>query len=96
MIINVRELEQVVATLMAQLKERAGETIEIEKEDYYWAINQDEKYNPYKKPDDLTIGQLSEDWDNMSDILKNEREPISYDFVKLSSLMQFIGYKTVW
>jgi len=96
MTINVQDFEKVVAALFVQLKEQSGETIEIKDEDYYWAINQDEKYNPYQQPSELTIGQLSEDWDSMSEILNKQRSPISYDFVKISSLMQIIGYKTVW
>ncbi len=94
--INVNEFEQVVISMLNQLKQRSGETIEIEDEDYYWAITEEELYNPMQKPNELTIGQLSEDWDNMESILHKKRDPISYDFVKMSSLMQIIGLKTVW
>lgn len=29
--------------------------------DYYWEISPDEIYDPYKEPENFTLGQLSDD-----------------------------------
>ena len=94
--IKVNELEKVLSILLTELKEHNGEEIEIDKEDYYWSITKDELYNPYEEPKKLTIGQLSDDIEHVNKLAANNLPPVSYDFVKLSSIFQIIGHNNVW
>jgi hypothetical protein len=44
---------------------------------------------------DLTMGQLSEDWNEVAKIASGQRPPAAYALVWLSSLLRFIGTKFV-
>ena len=94
--ININEVSEVVNLLLKELKENINKNeVEVD-EDYYWFVNKDELYNPYENPKNLTLGQLSEDWDELKSVLRKEKKLISYDLVKLSVLMRVIGDKTIW
>jgi hypothetical protein len=94
--INVSELESVLASLFAELRERSVEEIEIDKEDFYWAISKEDLYNPYIEPNELTLGQISDDLDHIHKLAEKKLPIISYDFVKLSSIFQLLGNKCVF
>jgi hypothetical protein len=77
--------------------ERTGRT-EIEvTEDFYWNIPEKRLYSVYSPPpeSELTVGQLSDDWNELTKIASGQRPPIAYALVWLSSLLRFIGSKLV-
>lgn len=95
--INVDELEQAFKTLVDELRKKKGNIIDIEQPiDFYWSITGDALYNPYENPKELTLGQLSDDLEEINRIATKESEPVSYDLVKMSSLIAMLGHKTVW
>ncbi len=97
MTIDVDQLEQALQALVDELRKKKGRLIHIEQPiDYYWTVPGDVLYNPYENPNELTLGQLSDDLEEMTKIASKTSEPVSYDFVKISSLMTMIGHKTVW
>ncbi|WP_253974465.1 hypothetical protein [Myxococcus dinghuensis] len=49
--------------------------------DHYWSIPNDKLYSVYEDPSDFTVGQLSEDLENVR------------AFVWVSTLLRFIGSK---
>ena len=88
--IEIRELQNISNQLFNYLIDLGIDTIEIT-EDFYWFIQKENLYNPYKKPLDLDLGQLSDDWDDLKKISDGKNEPISYDFVDLSAILRYIG-----
>jgi len=95
--IDVDQLEQALKTLVDELRKKKGNIITIEQPiDYYWSITGSDLYNPYENPTELTLGQLSDDLEEMNKIASKKSEPVSYDFVKMSSLMAMLGHKTIW
>ncbi len=93
--VKVAELRAIADRLFTYLEETGRSDFEIS-EDYYWSIEKDEVYDPYKDPKALTMGQLSDDWDELSDILKEESPPIGYALVWLSAILRNIGEKAVY
>jgi hypothetical protein len=94
--INVTEIEEALKLLLKELREQKGDVVEIEPVDYYWSIDRDELYDPYSTPAKLTLGQLTDDLEEIRKIAGRETEPVSQDFVKISAVLAMIGYKTVW
>ena len=61
MIIRTKELQEILQVLLHRIEQNLGTDILIDN-DYYWDISQDEIYDVYKKPSELTMGQLEDDW----------------------------------
>lgn len=92
--ISVSELRKITEKLFNHLEEINQDPIEITN-DYYWDISEEERYNIENEPKDLTIGQLTEDWEFLQNIKKDEEQTISYAFVWLGKILQAIGEKVV-
>jgi hypothetical protein len=81
--------------LFSYLEETGREEFEVP-EDYYWEISKEEVYDPYKKPEDLTIGQLSSDLGELRAILAKKSPPIGYALVWYSAILRAVGEKSVY
>lgn len=94
--ININEIERALLLMLQELRKQKGEVIEIDPIDYYWSIGSEELYEPYQSPANLTLGQLTDDLEEIKKIASGESEPVSLDLVKISSILTAIGNKTVW
>lgn len=72
----------------------AGGAVALDK-DYFWAIPSDEQYDVTKVPGDLTIGQLSESWQHLQDLLADEDRALGYHLVWLADVLRAIGQDLV-
>ncbi len=88
--ISVKELAVLCDKLLAHLKELNVEAIELP-QDYYWDVPDPERYAVDEKPDSLTIGQLSDDLADLTQLIEDEREPVIYNFVDLAAIFRAIG-----
>ena len=59
--------------------------------DYFWSIPSDELYDVYSRPAGLTIGQLSESWQHVVDLLDGKTEILGYDLIYLSDVLRALG-----
>ncbi|GJM31827.1 MAG: hypothetical protein DHS20C18_08280 [Saprospiraceae bacterium] len=94
--VNITDIEKALLRLLKELREQKGELVEIDPVDFYWSINREELYDPYHNPSHLTLGQLTDDLEEIKRIAERKAEPVSQDFVKISSVLAAIGHKTVW
>jgi len=90
--VRISELKRLSEILLNHIRESGCEFVDIPN-DFYWFIDKAKVYDPYKEPNpsDFTLGQLSDDWNNLLKILNNENEPIGYALVWLSSIMRNVG-----
>lgn len=93
--VEIAQLRAIADRLFSHLEETGRCEFEVS-EDYYWSIEKEEVYDPLKDPKDLTLGQLSDDWNELNAILENESPPIGYALVWLSSVLRIIGEKSVY
>lgn len=93
--VKVAQLRAIADRLFAYLEETGRKEFDVD-EDYYWEISKEELYDPSKDPKDLTIGQLSHDWERLESILDGEDPPIGYALVWLSSILRIVGEKSVY
>ena len=88
--VDLRELRQVFEQLL-QLWEQGAETTISIPADFYWHIPKELKYNVYEEPHDLTIGQLTDDWEELKGVLNGERPPVRYAMVWLAAVLRAVG-----
>lgn len=94
MLITLSEIKKISEILFDKLKENGYDNIEIDK-DYYWCIPTEQRYDVYKEPHSFTIGQLTDDWNELTKLLSSDKEAITYGLVWLSTILKAIGEKTI-
>ena len=93
--VKLTDLRAISDRLFTYLEETGREEFEVE-DDYYWEISKEELYDPSEDPKDLTIGQLSHDWERLQAIQSEEDPPIGYALVWLASILRNVGEKSVY
>jgi hypothetical protein len=88
-VVKVEELRR-SATLLFDYLEKSGYTSFPLEKDFYWLINEKQRYDPVNDPTDIGLGQLYDDLDFLRGMLREDR-PIAYGLVYLSSLLTYIG-----
>lgn len=87
--IPVNELRQVFELLLSHV---AGDRNELSvQRDYFWSIPSDAVHDVYQQPAELTIGQVSESWDNLTGMLKPDPAVVGYGLVWLAEVLRAIG-----
>lgn len=86
------EFLEVMRIIIDHLEATQPTVIDV-KEDYCWHIPNSERYDPYKKPSELTLGQLSDDWSELRKLLDRDRVPAGLDLVWLASILRRLGEK---
>jgi len=88
--VTTAELRRACEMLLRHLEATGQHEIEIA-EDYYWAIAPGEAYAAYSTPSQFTMGQLSDDWQEVMAIVNGDKEAVGYALVWLSSVMRRVG-----
>jgi hypothetical protein len=88
--ITVEELRRACSVLFDYLEESGNGALEIE-EDFYWDVPLAARYDPNSKPEELTLGQLSSDLEEVLSIGAGQREPVSYSLVWLAAVLRRVG-----
>lgn len=84
--INIEQIKEITLLLLSKLQESKGNEIELNS-DYYWAFADEEIYNPYEDPKSITLGQLSDELDEIYRLLKSD-DTIAYDLKRLSNIFR--------
>lgn len=85
------DIRKLIEGLLSQLEKLNDSTSFPFDNDLYWNITDEELYNPYQDPIELTMGSLVEDWEFLQNVLDGKREMIDHDLSKLASLLRFLG-----
>jgi hypothetical protein len=88
--IETGELRQVFDALMDHLDRTGQESIDLPW-DFYWEIARESRYNPYSEPKAISLGQLSDDWDELLKVVDGDMPAVGYAFVWLSSVLRAVG-----
>ena len=94
MSVTLEELRRITATLYDHLETRGVRTIDLDG-DYYWSIPREQRNDPTQEPTVKSIGQLSDDLEELRRIQRGETEPIGYALVWLASILREVGEQTV-
>lgn len=86
------ELLEVMRILLEYIGGTQPAELDVE-EDFYWHVPESERYDPYKRPSELTLGQLSDDWSELRKLLDRDRVPSGLDLVWFASLLRRLAEK---
>jgi hypothetical protein len=90
LIVSLTELRRAFELVVAHVVETVGDEANLT-EDYFWSIPVDQIYNVEEEPTELTIGQLSESWGNVREILENPENVTSYTLVWIADVIRSMG-----
>jgi hypothetical protein len=92
--LQVDELRRVFELLMAHIT-KSGDGRLATSRDYFWSIPAPDRYDVYKEPNEFTIGQVSEAWENLRGMLEGRSEALGYGLVWLADVLRAIGDEEV-
>lgn len=92
--IPVRQLRAAFELLMQRLTEAEGDTIALER-DHFWSIAPDALYNVYAEPGEPGIGQLSESWQHIEQLLKDDSVAMPHHLVWLADIIRALGHPQI-
>ena len=87
---DLNTIEKAMLTVFQHLRDRGIDSLELEK-DFYWNIAAEQRFDPYREPDDFSLGQLSDDWTEIEKIAAGQQEPLGYCLVWMAALIRYIG-----
>jgi hypothetical protein len=88
--VSLEKLRRIFDRLCENLEENGIGFVRIES-DYYWHIPDDARYDPYREPEALNLGQLSDDILLLEKLITGDREPIGLDWVHFAAILEAIG-----
>lgn len=88
--IPIDQLRRALDVAPRHIEVSAGPTVTL-KEDLFWSVPVDELYDVGSEPQDLTIGQLSESWQHLEDLLARQDQAVGHHLVWLADVIRAIG-----
>lgn len=92
--IPVADLRRAAEVLLDRLQEVEGDVVEVT-DRMFWSVPADVRYDVYKRPTDLTVGQLGESCEHLRSMVGAGEGPLSYGLVWLADIVRAIGEQTV-
>ena len=93
--IKTDDLVNIIDILKKNIMDNFPQEVEVDKEDFYWQLSEDDIYHPAIKPTDIDLGQLSDDWLELQRLIVKEGIPISYDLRRLAVILQVVRKKSI-
>ncbi|MFB8242685.1 hypothetical protein ACFC58_39750 [Kitasatospora purpeofusca] len=89
--VSLDELRRSFDVLLRHVEATTASSAVALNSDYFWSIPSDDLYDVGKEPGSLTIGQLSESWQHLEDLLADEDRALGYHLVWLADVLRAIG-----
>jgi hypothetical protein len=88
--ITTAALRAIAEKLLSHVESTGYSAIDIQ-DDYYWDVRADQRYDPYRKPGELVLGQLCDNWTELQRLLNDEKPLLNYDLVWLAAILRRVG-----
>lgn len=88
--IRIEQLRAAADFLLNRLGEHEVEEFELD-QDFYWEIDPQGLYDPLHPPTELTLGQLSHDWERLEEIMAKRQPPVGLALVWLAAILKRTG-----
>ena len=92
--VSINDVETGILKVIKSIKELEGEDFQLQLEqDYYWNIGVDDTYRVEKNPENLDIGSLHSDVEQIERIARGETSPVPYNIKLFSALLKYMAHK---
>ena len=89
--IKLSELRTVVSRILDHIEHDLGHaSVKLDQDDY-WDVASEERYDFTKSPQNFEHGQLQDDWEFLSSILRDKDQAVAYMLVHVTPLLRCIG-----
>ena len=88
--VDLKTLEIALIKILAHAQNVKGAVIDLP-EDLYWFIQNESLFDPARAPGDITLGSLDDDWEQLQQVARGERDPLGYDLIWASALLRCLG-----
>ena len=88
--ITLETLRRASTALFDQLEAHGHHAIDV-RHDYYWDVDRVQRHNLDAEPDNLAMGQLSEDWFNLQEMVRDDSLCAAYGLTWLASVLREVG-----
>jgi hypothetical protein len=92
--VSTADLRRATTLLLDYLDQNGHCTIRVD-HDYYSEILDADRFNLGAQPNELGVGSLCEDIEDLRRILARETEPLGYGLVWLAAILDAIGRQVV-
>jgi hypothetical protein len=92
--VPVEQLRQVFELLVHHVAQRSGADL-VTSKDYFWSLPPSSRYDVYSEPSEFTVGQVSEAWGNLQELLADESKVLGYGLVWLADVLRAIGDESI-
>lgn len=87
--ISVEDVKRALELLLEKVQDQDG-VLRVDKEGF-WSIPQEGAYEIYEEPADLTIGMVSESWEQVEAMLREPDRVVGYGLVWLAEVLRAAG-----
>jgi hypothetical protein len=88
--VSIDRLRAISDALLAHLERKGINSVTIS-DDFYWDVPAEIRYDQYQEPTRHTIGQLSDDLNELNRIADGAVPIIGYGFVWLAAVLRRVG-----
>ncbi|MFJ4669446.1 hypothetical protein [Kitasatospora purpeofusca] len=92
--IPLAELRRVLDVLVRQVEAQATDG-RVAVADPYWTVPPAEAAGIHSEPPELTLGMVSESWEQLERMVEDESRTVGYGFVWLGDVLRAIGARVV-
>jgi hypothetical protein len=88
--IPVEALRRITASLLDRLETQGHATVHVA-QDLYWDIDRSQRHDLDAEPQNLRVGQLTEDWWNLEEMVRDDSLCVAFGLTWLAAILREIG-----
>jgi hypothetical protein len=95
--VTTEQLELIFKEIISKIENHFGKEIDLDdKKDFYWNVLEKEIFEVDNEllNEEVSIGQISDDWSELIRFLDEREELISYDLIRLSNVLMALREKS--
>lgn len=92
--VSIGELREISNRLLDHVESLGVKDVDLS-QDYYWTLPQDQLYDPNLTTPNPSLGQLTDDWNELQLIKRGERPPVAIALSWLSAVLRAVGEQVV-